>query len=719
MLRGECDVSEWSLRCKDGSYLPVEVSAKILSDGRWQGFVRDVRERRAAEKALRASEQRLRFAAEVARFGTFDVSFVNGSSYLSPEFSKLFGLPPDFAMVAPARPGWFLEYVHPRDRERVRAKLADCTRMGRDFHDEHRIVMPNGDIRWVLVDARLFYGEDVSSGPLRSVGTVIDVTERKSIEETIRASEAKYAGLIAAAPDAIISIDRDQRIVMYNEGAEKTFGWKRTEIIGQLLDVLIPERLRAVHRKHIVRFDEEFSKSRLMGERSDISGLRRDGTEFPAEASISKVETASGKLFTVVLRDITARKRAEEERALLAEIGAAVTSTLDYEETACNIATVVVGALADLCIVETVEEEGTLRRVKVAHRDPSMAEVACVLQHLQLDRRQPHLGSAALDTKKPLVMSEISTAYLDSITQSEAHGRALRALAPTSLMSLPLLAHGQLEGALILVRTRGAKPYTRDDLSMGEKVALRAALAVENARLYRTAQRAVLARDEVLGIVAHDLRNPLNSIVLQSEMLRKRAPQPDRRSQKPAELIRRSAMRMERLIQDLLDIVRLEAGTFSVNRTPLSSYAIVMEAVEAQRPVAAACGRELVLDVPALLPQIVGDHDRLLQVFDNLIGNAMKFTTSGGRITVGATARNGDVLFWVSDTGAGIPAESIPHLFDRFWQARPTDRRGAGLGLPIVRAIVEAHGGRVWVESALGSGSTFYFALPAAASKAA
>jgi signal transduction histidine kinase len=241
-----------------------------------------------------------------------------------------------------------------------------------------------------------------------------------------------------------------------------------------------------------------------------------------------------------------------------------------------------------------------------------------------------------------------------------------------------------------------------------ERLASRVALAMDNARLHEALERAVRARDEALGIVAHDLRNPLNAIVLQAQLLR-RSGRAEPSDQRPHETIHRAAMRMDRLIQDLLDVTRLEAGErLSVTPQVVEVAGLVAEAIEQQQ--AATGGRPIEVAAAGEASRVWGDRVRLLQVFDNLLGNAIKF--SRGRITVGATPGDGEVLFWVADAGEGISKDALLHVFDRFWQVREQDRRGAGLGLSIVKGIVEAHGGRVWAESELALGTTFYFTLP-------
>jgi signal transduction histidine kinase len=253
---------------------------------------------------------------------------------------------------------------------------------------------------------------------------------------------------------------------------------------------------------------------------------------------------------------------------------------------------------------------------------------------------------------------------------------------------------------------------SRDALRLALELAHDAALAIDNARLYRLAQRAIQVRDEVLAIVAHDLRNPLSMILMEARMLQ-RGIQPERRSQQPGQQIEGAANRMNRLIEDLLDVTRVEAGQMIVDRARLGAAPVASEAAGAQESLASAASLQLRLELSPDLPPIDADRDRLLQVFENLIGNAIKFTPPGGVITVGASAQDGAVRFWVRDTGPGIAPDQQAHLFDRFWQGRAARRAGAGLGLPIVKGIVEAHGGRVWVESAAAEGSTFLFTIPA------
>jgi signal transduction histidine kinase len=228
-------------------------------------------------------------------------------------------------------------------------------------------------------------------------------------------------------------------------------------------------------------------------------------------------------------------------------------------------------------------------------------------------------------------------------------------------------------------------------------------------------ERALVARDEVLGIVAHDLRNPLSLIAMTTKtMMRRPGNEPDRRDRELPDAILRAAARMNRLIEDLLDVAIVEAGRLRVEFALLVAADLARDAVEMQRPLAEASGVTISLEVEPDVGTVWAERRRLLQVFENLIGNATKFTPPGGRIVLRVGTKNEDVMFSVTDTGIGIAADAVPHVFDRFWQATTRTRRlGAGLGLPITKGIIEAHGGRIGVESEVGRGTTFFFTIPA------
>ncbi|HSG07963.1 MAG TPA: ATP-binding protein [Longimicrobiales bacterium] len=225
-------------------------------------------------------------------------------------------------------------------------------------------------------------------------------------------------------------------------------------------------------------------------------------------------------------------------------------------------------------------------------------------------------------------------------------------------------------------------------------------------------RRAVRVREEVVSVVSHDLRNPLGVVAGAAELLLD-LPLGDAERRNQAEVIRRSAQRMGRLIDDLLDVARIEAGALVVRPVALSPNEILTETGSVFAPQALQAGIELRAQVEGGLPDILVDPDRVQQALANLVGNALKFTPRGGRVTLGAhPAGGGRVALWIRDTGPGMPEEDLDRVFDRFWQASRHDRTGSGLGLAIVRGIAEAHRGTVEVSSRLGEGATVTLTFP-------
>lgn len=224
------------------------------------------------------------------------------------------------------------------------------------------------------------------------------------------------------------------------------------------------------------------------------------------------------------------------------------------------------------------------------------------------------------------------------------------------------------------------------------------------------AEVAVRSRDDILAIVSHDLRNPLSVISMSATLLESPIPEEKRLAQ--IGIIRRAAAGMSRLISDLMDVTQVTRGALRVVAAPLDVKTVCDDALSHFTPLLAAKNQELRCSCNAAGTTVLADRERVAQVLSNLIGNAHKFTPEGGRIELGAVASADSVCFTVRDTGPGLAAEDLPFVFERFWQSRRVRRGGVGLGLPITKGIVDAHGGRIWVESSAGVGTAFYFTLP-------
>jgi signal transduction histidine kinase len=305
----------------------------------------------------------------------------------------------------------------------------------------------------------------------------------------------------------------------------------------------------------------------------------------------------------------------------------------------------------------------------------------------------------ALREGRSILVPEIRPGMVSQVVLEEEHRLLIDQLEPRSMMTIPLAASGRTIGVLVLCTSGSGRRYATEDLELAEELARRASLAIENARLFHAARQATSARDEMLAIVAHDLRNPLNTISMGAQLLAEIVESERAVEHRQIDVIQRSVRRMNELIQDLLDIRRIESGRLN-------------DALEILRPLASARELSVEQQVPAGLPLVLADGPRVQQLISNLVGNAIKFTPPGGVITLRVERDGHEVRVQVADTGPGIAAEAIPHVFGNYWQANRTDRRGIGLGLAIAKGIVEAHGGRIWVRSREGEGSTFFFTLP-------
>jgi PAS domain S-box-containing protein len=546
-----------------------------------------------------------------------------------------------------------------------------------------------------------------------------------------------FPGIIALSADAVVCVDREQRIVLFNRSAERIFGYSAQEVEGEPLEMLIPERARAPHARHVEEFGVSSVASRRMGERGEITGRRKSGEIFPAEASISRLDLKGRRIYAAVLRDITELRRAEAElaqvmqreraardaaevaerrSAFLADASALLDSSLDYSTTLQSLADLVVPKLADVCFIDVIEDDRA-SRVASAATSQELRRTAHDLHQFPRRSDQPYLTRESIVFGRSVLVREALPSALTRVTQHPEHLRLLLELEPRSYMTTPLRARGHTLGAMAFIATGKSRGYTQRDLAFSEQLARRAAMAVDNARIYGEAQRATRARDEILGIVSHDLRNPLSAISMCASALEEDMPDAGDSIRYLVNTITESAGWMNRLIQDLLDIASIETGGLSMDRRDESVADLFTHLEMLFATPARSTGVRLTIDAEPRLPPIVADGERILQVLANLMANALKFTPEGGEIAVRAQATTDDparIRFTVRDSGCGIPPEQLPHIFDRFWQARRGAReRGTGLGLAISKRIVETHGGTMYAESEVGRGSTFTFTLPA------
>lgn len=565
-----------------------------------------------------------------------------------------------------------------------------------------------------------------TQGQLDGLASVTDelalAIEHSRAQAALQRSEERYRRLVDATVEGIVIHD-GLHVLDMNPSLAQMVGYEMDEIVGtNPFDYLDPSCHEDVRRRLAENYQRPY----------EAAMVHRDGTVFPVEIKASDFYRDGVKLRVAAIRDIRERKAAEraatqlvEERSareaaertrrqaeFLLEASHILAASFDTSTVLNQLAHLAVRFLADFCVV-SLYDEGETQIAASVHVDPSRQQVlddaiAMWLEHW----RESHPLSQTQSTGEAFLMPVVTNHDLDNMARDAEHRRLLGELGTRSLMSAPIRSGGELIGS-IMFASSSSRPYATEDLALAQELGRRAAVAIQAARSYDEAQAATRARDEMLGVVAHDLRNPLNTITMGSSLaLEIVAEQPGQPARRQLEIIQRTTEHMNRLIQDLLDASRVQSGQLALEVTPTRPSTIVNEAVEMLAPLATHAGIALETAVAPDLAPIPADRQRLLQVLSNLIGNALKFTPNGGRVTLTVQHEKDGVRFSVTDTGTGIAPDELPHVFSRFWQARGKDRRGLGLGLSIAKGIVEAHGGAIWAESQEGNGSTFAFNVP-------
>ena len=569
------------------------------------------------------------------------------------------------------------------------------------------------------------------------IGTLTEARRRS--EATALAEREYYAVTLTSIGDGVIVTDKAGRVTLMNKVAETLTGWQLSEARGQSIETvfrIVNETSRAAVESPVTRVLRE---NQIVGLANHTVLLARDGAEHPIDDSGAPVRSAAGDPIGCVLvfRDIGERRQQERARdaalaaeqvaraeaqaaetraTFLARAGDVLNSSLEYEQTLDAVAHLAVPSIADLCVVFLLEPAGMIRRVTSAHIDPAAEAELRALQASLIDPAGEHPAAQVIRSRQALFNPPIPEQVLSTISTDPERQRLLRSLTPPSQMIVPLISRTITLGAIALGLGASQRRYTEADLTLGYKLAQRAAGAIDNARLYGEAQAAIQARDMFLSLAAHELKNPLTAILGNIQLVERRlqrAAEPDMRLLRPAQVVHTQVRRLGHLIATLLDVSRIEAGQLQISRVPVDICALTRQVIEAVEPTITE--HQLNLELPAGPLQIEGDPGRLEQVLSNLLQNAIKYSPTGGTIRVRLARQGNQAALTISDQGIGIEPDAVPRLFEPFYRSADAARQsvtGMGIGLYVVREIMTLHGGGVTVDSTLGQGSSFTIWLP-------
>lgn len=717
------------------------------------------------EASLReAQERRLHLALSSGDMGAWEWDIKSGRVMWSEELERIHGLEPgSFGGTLED----FQSDMHPEDRPGVREAIERALQPGSDAYEiDYRIIRPDGAVRHVSARGRLICDE--AGHPARMIGICGDVTEKKRIEQA-QSFLADVSRILATTlePDEIVQ--RLARIavprladwcvvfavkkpgliepveVTHREQAKVEQAWEivrrwptpdpggpvagviehaRPLLIARVDDTVLAGRAQdAEHLRllqslglHSVMIVPLQARGRVLGALALIAAESKrtyddSSLGFAGDiASWAALAMDNAQLYWQAERARAGAERARERLQILTEVSDALVSSLDPEQALRQLAEHLVAKVADYCITYSYDGNG-IRRLGLAHRVDDKRELVQALE----EAGRPHLNDlagagAVIRSGDDILVREVTPEMVEKGTANSRHREVVQVLEPRSTIIVALRARGATLGAIALVTTSDSeRHYDDEDFRLAKEIANRAAMLVDNARLFCEARAALRERDEMLAVVSHDLRSPLQSISTAASILSTAPPAEQQR--KSIESISLATSHVDRLLRDLLDITRLETGQLPLRRESTDVADLIGEACKLFEPLAAERMVSLRSDVADDVPAVSVDRGRMLQVLSNLLGNAIKFTPGNGRVEITANRENGKVRIAVTDDGPGIDGAHLDRVFDRFWKADRQRECGAGLGLAIAKGIVETHGGTIGVESRKGEGSTFYLRL--------
>ncbi|HEY3413252.1 MAG TPA: ATP-binding protein [Armatimonadota bacterium] len=630
-------------------------------------------------------------------------------AYVSPGVRDIFG---DTRFTPASALSRIIASVHPADVLLVRSKIIEVFHSGQKGGVRIRCLRGDGAIVWL--DVRMAAVVDVTRRSVGLHGMAVDVTEQRRIEDALRQRENEFRNLAENAPDEIVRFDRDARHIYANpavcEGARMT----REAIIGKTHTEL---GLPSGHAEEW----ESWVRQVL------ASGLERVETFEPLagrgrkclHARIIPERNESGEIESVlaIVRDISDQHRAKEIEAFLARAGERLSATLDYEGTLETVTDLAVPLIADICAVDLIDADGIVRRVAEHGIDPEAAARARELAgEAPFDAEAEINVPLTVRTGETLLVSDVNDEWLESVSAGRRLTLVLKTLGIRSLLTTPLSARGKLIGSMTFAMTTSGRRLSQVDVVLAEVFSNRCGQAIDNASLFRQVEQLNRHKDEFIAMLGHELRNPLAAISNAVSAVQSRytlADGPFRDTQ--AEIMRQIGL-MARLVDDLLDATRITHGQIHLRRERMDAGEAVLLAVSSLEGQAAAKGQRVDLDIPESGLPISADPVRIQQICTNLLQNAIRYTPPGGRIRVVADRTGNSITLRFADDGQGMDADLVPHVFDLLVQGTPNlDRKeaGLGIGLTLVKRLVEMHGGSVEAHSdGPGKGSVFVVSLP-------
>jgi len=547
----------------------------------------------------------------------------------------------------------------------------------------------------------LAMAEEVASRMTLAIENARLYTDAKTADEVQR----KLAAIVESSDDAIISKSVKGIITSWNKGAERLYKYKAYEVIGKPVSILMPKGRKS-------DFPWMMQQLQLGGkvEHYETKRQTKDGDILDVSITVSPIKDASGKIIgaSKVARDITTQKRAEEQQRFLDRVSVLLSTTIDYESTLKSLGKIIVPYMADYCRIVVLDEKQEIKEITVNHKDRKKIPLVRRLYAAYKGQSRAGVGK---------ILSSGKSEYFHKITpeiKKDSNAETIQLITELHLqsyMGIPMKIGKRVIGALTFSSTKKDRLYTKDDVALGEELARRAALAIENARLYAASQKAVTIRDEFISIASHELKTPVTSLKMYVQVTKKQI-EAKGGDGKNLEKMDNQVDKLTHLIQDLLNVSRFQAGMLDYNDDLFDLDALVDEVVDNIQP---TTPKHLIKIDGILKKKVWGDKDRIGQVITNLLTNAVKYSPNADKVLITLTPELNFATVTVQDFGIGIDKQHLNKLFERFYRVNDMEEKtfpGLGLGLYISNEIIKRYGGKMKVVSQKGKGSQFSFTLP-------
>lgn len=654
------------------------------------------------------SEDRFRILAEISPNGICQIDLTGKALFTNDSWETITGI----SLKTMRDKNWLTKFQAKDGGNMFTEGIKKAENHKRNTNEYQIKVTPQSN-RWVKgTTVGLFTKENKLKGFLI---TLTDITTQKTVQEELniykdRLDQAQKAGNIG-----IFDWDIEKNQLHWSSEQEKLYGFAPGSFIGKASQVS-----KVIHPNDKARVREEVQIA--LKKKEDYSSQFR--VIFP-DKSIRWLMTKA-KLYldkkqkptrmVGITIDVTDEKQTESYRQFFAEASKILSFSLDYQTTLNNIAQIAIPTFGDWCSVDMLQSDGSIKLVALAHKDPKKVSWAKKLREQNPSNINDKQGAAlAIKTGKSQFYPVIDYKALEKTLKNKKSLELAKKLGLKSVMIIPIFSAHSPIGAISFVTDESSRTYTTEDLSMAEELAERASLAIDNARLFRSEERAVAAREEFISIASHELKTPITSIKAFTQILKQKLRgkvEPD-----TLKMLDRTEGQIERLItliRELLDITKIQAGKLSFSEEYLDLFRLVTEIVNDFQLINKS--HEISLEGSGTY-NVLGDKDRLGQVINNLISNAIKYSPNKKKIVITLTSDKNSVTVQVQDFGIGIDKASLPRVFERFFRGSNSESgslSSLGLGLYISAEIIRRHHGQIWVQSKKGQGSTFFFQLPLA-----